>query len=96
MAKKRTIVVVEDEESIRRGIMDALRVAGYEPVEAGDGQTGLREARRAGVDLVLLDLLLPRKDGFDVLAELRVTHPSLPVVSRCSSSCRCSSHLRMD
>ena len=80
MAKKRTIVVVEDEESIRRGIMDALRVAGYEPVEAGDGQTGLREARRAGVDLVLLDLLLPRKDGFDVLAELRVTHPSLPVV----------------
>ncbi len=80
MAKKRTVVVVEDEDAIRRGIVDALRVAGYDPVEAADGAAGLTEARRAGVDLVLLDLLLPKMDGLDVLAELRVTHPSLPVV----------------
>jgi DNA-binding response OmpR family regulator len=57
-----------------------LGVAGYEVVEAADGETGLTESRRAGVDLVLLDLLLPKKDGFDVLSELRVTHPSLPVI----------------
>jgi len=80
MAKKRTVVVVEDENAIRRAIVDALRISGYEPVEAADGFAGLREARRAGVDLVLLDLLLPKMDGFDVLAELRVTHPSLPVI----------------
>ncbi len=55
-------------------------MAGLEPVEAADGEVGLDLARRAGVDLVLLDLLLPKKDGFDVLAELRVTHPSLPVI----------------
>ncbi len=80
MARKRTVVVVEDEEAIRRGIVDALRMAGYQPVEAADGEAGLVEARRAGVDLVLLDLLLPKMDGFDVLAELRVTHPSVPVI----------------
>ena len=81
MARKRTVVVVvEDEDAIRRGIADALRMAGYEPVEAGDGEVGLSEARRAGVDLVLLDLLLPKKDGFEVLADLRVTRPSLPVI----------------
>lgn len=80
MARKRTIVVVEDEEAIRRGIVDTLRMAGYEPVEAADGEAGLAAARRAGVDGVLLDLLLPKKDGFDVLAELRITHPSLPVI----------------
>ena len=80
MAKKRTVVVVEDEDAIRRGIVDALRVAGFEPVEAADGEAGLEEAGRAGVDLVLLDLLLPKMDGFDVLSQLRVTHPSLPVV----------------
>ena len=80
MAKKRTIVVVEDEDAIRRGIADALRMAGYEAVEAADGEAGLWEAQRAGVDLVLLDLLLPKFDGFDVLADLRVTHPSLPVI----------------
>lgn len=80
MARKRMIVVVEDEEAIRRGIVDILRVAGYEPVEAADGETGLNEARRAGVDLVLLDLLLPKRDGLDVLSELRITHPALPVI----------------
>jgi len=80
MAAKKTIVVVEDEDAIRRGIVDVLRVSGYEPIEAADGEAGLRQARHAGVDLVLLDLLLPKRDGFEVLAELRVTHPSLPVI----------------
>jgi len=80
MAKKRTIVVVEDEDAIRRGIVDTLRAAGYNPVEAADGQTGLAAARQAGVDLILLDLLLPKLDGFDVLAELRRTHAALPVI----------------
>jgi DNA-binding response OmpR family regulator len=80
MSRKRTIVVVEDEEAIRRGIMDVLGAAGYHPVEAGDGEVGLVEAKRAGVDLVLLDLLLPKRDGFSVLTELRSTHPALPVI----------------
>ena len=80
MPKKRTVLVVEDEEAIRRGIVDILKVAGFQVVEAADGAAGLTEARRAGVDLVLLDLLMPRMDGFSVLTELRVTHPSLPVI----------------
>ena len=80
MAKKRTVVVVEDEDAIRRGVVDILRMAGFEPIEAADGEAGLREARRTGVDLVLLDLLLPKLDGMEVLAELRRAHPSLPVI----------------
>lgn len=80
MSKKKTIVVVEDEEAIRRGIVDALAMVGYQVLEAADGVSGLREAQRSGVDLVLLDLLLPQKDGFEVLTELRITHPALPVV----------------
>ena len=80
MPRTRVIVVVEDEDAIRRGIVDALRMAGHDPIEAADGEAGLTEAQRGGVDLVLLDLLLPKMDGFDVLARLRVTRPSLPVV----------------
>ena len=80
MSKKRTVVVVEDEDSIRRGIVDALRAGGFSPIEAADGEAGLQAARQAGIDLVLLDLLLPKMDGFDVLTQLRVTHPSLPVI----------------
>jgi DNA-binding response OmpR family regulator len=74
------VVVVEDEPAIRRGVVDALRACGYEAVEAADGQRGLEEAVRRGVDLVLLDLLLPRRDGLDVLTELRRVRPTLPVI----------------
>lgn len=80
MPNKKTVVVVEDEQAIRRGIVDVLTMAGYKAVEAADGVAGLEESKRAGVDLVLLDLLLPKKDGFDVLSELRITHAALPVI----------------
>ena len=80
MGRRQSIVVIEDEDAIRRGVVDALTMAGYDATEAADGEAGLKVARGAGVDLVLLDLLLPKMNGFDVLAELRLTHPSLPVI----------------
>lgn len=77
---KARIVVVEDEPAIRRGVSDALRLSGYEVTEAADGALGLREAASAGVDLVLLDIMLPKRDGLEVLSELRRTHPARPVI----------------
>src|SRR6516162_6159231 len=80
MATAGRIVVVEDEHSIRRGVVDALRASGYEVAEAADGDRGLEEAVRLRVDLVLLDLLLPKRNGLDVLAEIRKVRPTLPVI----------------
>jgi two-component system, OmpR family, response regulator RpaB len=74
------VVIIEDEPPIRRGVVDALRAAGYETAEAADGAVGLDEALRHGVDLVLLDLLLPKRDGLQVLAEVRTVRPTLPVI----------------
>ncbi len=74
------IVVVEDDDAIREGVCAALRGAGYDPIEAADGEAGLAAARRPGVGLVLLDLMLPKMDGTDVLQALRRTHASLPVI----------------
>src|SRR5262245_27162135 len=74
------IVVVEDEPAIRRGVVDLLRTSGYNVAEAADGLRGQEEAQRDGVDLVLLDLLLPGRAGLDVLAALRKTKPTLPVI----------------
>jgi DNA-binding response OmpR family regulator len=74
------IVVVEDDSAIRRGVVDVLRASGYEVTEAADGAKGLEEAVRVGVDLLLLDLLLPRRDGLDVLADVRKIRPTLPVI----------------
>lgn len=74
------IVVVEDESAIRRGVSDALRLSGYDVQEAADGAAGLTEASSAGVDLVLLDLLLPKRNGLEVLSELRKSWPNRPVI----------------
>jgi DNA-binding response OmpR family regulator len=75
-----TIVIIEDEAAIREAICDIITGAGYEPVAAADGAAGLNAARRPDVRLVLLDLMLPQLDGMDLLARLRQTHPTLPVI----------------
>ena len=80
MTSPPNVAVVEDEAPIRRGVADALRASGYAVAEAADGERGLEEAARPGVDLVLLDLLLPRRDGLEVLRELRKVRPTLPVI----------------
>ncbi|MFA6044281.1 MAG: response regulator transcription factor [Phycisphaerales bacterium] len=74
------VLVVEDDAAIRRGLVDALRFAGYEPSEAADGLAGAALARAGDVDLVLLDVLMPKLDGWGALAEIRRASPALPVI----------------
>ena len=74
------IAVIEDEPVIRQAIVEMLSVSGYEVVEAEDGEKGIKVALGPDIDLVLLDLMLPRREGFSVLAELRQVKPALPVV----------------
>jgi two-component system, OmpR family, response regulator RpaB len=74
------VVVVEDEPVIRQAIVQMLDLAGYEVFEAADGEAGLTTAQGPGVELVLLDLMLPKRDGLSVLAELRKLRPGLPVI----------------
>ena len=78
--KKKTILVVEDDAAIRRGIVDALTFEGYRILEADNGEDGLRRAVAGEYDLLLLDLILPGPDGLEILKEVRVTRPTLPVV----------------
>lgn len=80
MSAKGRIVVVEDESPIRRGVCDALRLTGYDVVETADGVAGLTAALQPGIDLVLLDLLLPKIEGLMVLGEIRKKSPTLPVI----------------
>lgn len=74
------LLVVEDDAPIRRGLVDALRFAGYAVREAADGEAGLEAALADGIDLVLLDILMPKMDGLQVLGELRKARPALPVI----------------
>jgi len=77
---RQTILVIEDDRPIRRGIVDSLGFAGFQTVEAGDGPAGLKAALECSYDLLLLDLVLPHGDGLDILAELRRVRPTAPVI----------------
>ena len=65
------ILVVEDEPAIALGLEDDLKMEGYEVEVVSDGNTASHRAREAGFDLILLDVMLPGKDGFEVCRELR-------------------------
>jgi DNA-binding response OmpR family regulator len=77
---KRKILVVEDDDAIRTGIVDALTFSDYEVLSASNGDDGMRMAVRGGFDLLLLDLVLPGPDGLQILAEVRTSRPTLPVI----------------
>ena len=74
------ILVVEDDAAIRRGLIDALGFAGYATVEATEGAAGLAAALESDCDLMLLDLVLPGRDGLAVLREIRALRRTLPVI----------------
>lgn len=65
------VLVIEDEEALRLALCDALRSEGMTVSEAADGQDGLEAALAQAPDVILLDLMLPRLDGFSVLKRLR-------------------------
>ena len=75
-----TILVIEDDAAIRRGVVDALEYGGYRTLEAGDGSSGLDLALKANYRLLLLDLVLPGRDGFSILAELKKKRPGQAVI----------------
>jgi DNA-binding response OmpR family regulator len=77
---QRCILVVEDDSAIRRGVVDALTFAGYGTLQSGDGAEAARLATTATIDLILLDLVLPKQGGFEILKSVRTTRPTLPVI----------------
>lgn len=76
----RTILVIDDEQNMRWVLKRALEQAGYEVLTAEGGEQGLSQFARHRVDLVLLDLKMPRMDGLTVLRELRRRNAQIPVL----------------
>ncbi len=75
-----TILVIEDDSAIRRGVVDALQFSGYDVLEAGEGGRGMELAQSANFDLLLLDLVLPNYSGFEILQALREHRHTTPVI----------------
>ena len=77
---KELVLVIEDEPGIADFLRRGLGAEGYEVQLAGDGISGERAAMGVGVDLVVLDLMLPGRSGLEVLAALREARPEVPVI----------------
>lgn len=74
------ILVIEDDPAVRHGLVAALKSSGYETSEADTGPEGLRAALDGGHDLLLLDIVLPGMNGFDILKVLQRERPGVPVI----------------
>jgi DNA-binding response OmpR family regulator len=77
---KPRVLIIEDEPDMMRGLTDALGFEGFEVVSAGDGAGGIRAARAKAPECVILDLMLPDRNGFAVCGELRRLFPRVPIL----------------
>ena len=78
MAEK--VLIVEDEADMLAGLEDTLSREGYEVITARDGKEGLRAAAESAPDLVILDVMMPEMDGYEVCAALRGRGVQAPII----------------
>lgn len=75
------ILVVDDEAPVRMIIRDVLESEGYTVSEAADGADALRQLKTQHVDLLVTDLVMPIKNGIDLILDLKMEHPGVPVLA---------------
>lgn len=76
--KTKRILIVEDDQFLREFYQELLTAEGYSVDIAADGEIGLAKLEEGGFDLVLLDIMLPKKDGVNILKEIRLKNPQKP------------------
>ncbi len=79
---KKKILLVDDEEDLRKMLKFRLEALNYDIVEAGDGESALKKAKSVNPDLILLDLMLPKVDGFEVCKRLKSddNYKKIPII----------------
>lgn len=81
LLNQRTILVVEDQEDLRKILVLKLTAAGYHVTTVADGREAIKTIATEKFDLVLTDMIMPERDGLEVIWEVRKTSPSLPVIA---------------
>jgi DNA-binding response OmpR family regulator len=75
------ILLIEDDDSVRTILLLTLTHYGHTVIEASNGREGLDLFRQGNVDLVITDIVMPEKEGFEVLMKLRRKHPSMKIIA---------------
>lgn len=76
MNQDKKILIVEDDQFLREFYQELLQSEGYQVDVAADGQVGLQKVQSGGYNLILLDIMLPKKDGLQILRDLKVSVPN--------------------
>jgi len=74
------VLVAEDDKHTREGLCEILEAEGYQTLSAENGDQALAAFRKEQPDFVCLDVMMPKRDGFDVCREIRKDHPAVPVI----------------
>ena len=80
MNNNKKVLVVEDEATLQKALNDVLIQEGYDVLSALDGALGLELALKEELDLILLDIILPKMDGFEVLKKLKEEGSQTPII----------------
>ena len=75
------ILIIDDDSGVRLFIRNCLEQAGYNVLEADNGNTGIAAFRQNPVDLVIVDLFMPEKEGIETIIELRKGYPDLKILA---------------
>jgi|CXWL01.1.fsa_nt_gi CheY-like chemotaxis protein len=76
-----SILIIDDDDSLRDALRRTLHKEGYAVTDASEGRQGLQQLEHAPVDLVLLDIFMPGKEGLETITELRHSYPNVPVIA---------------
>lgn len=76
-----TILIIDDDQALRDSLRRTLRREGYTVLEAAEGGEGLKVLKSHPVDVVLVDLFMPGKEGLETIGELRRSHPGIKIIA---------------
>ena len=76
-----SILIIDDDDSLRASLCRTLRKEEYTIFEASEGRQGMKQLAHSQVDLILLDMFMPDKDGLETIVDLRRTHPGIPIIA---------------
>lgn len=96
MSQKHVIAIVEDDESVRRSLTLNLELEGFEVIAAPDGEEGVELVKSSSPDLIILDVMMPKKDGLEACRDIRSAGVSTPIILLTARSAEVDKVLGLD
>ena len=91
---RKRILIIDDDEDFRSYVYDLLTSRGYKVLTAANGNEGLKTINRDEIDIILVDMVMPEREGVETIMEVRVTHPNIKIIAM-SGAVRHDTYLKL-